>query len=478
MLSNYQIPNAGLQLNDKEEIISLQTPFIAQASNDFVLVTKLYGDSIEYIWRAKKLNTTISEFKTIWTGVVLLAEPDEDSKEPEYSKHIVKERFVITEKIIIAVFILTLSCAAFVHFSNVHLLARLVFVPIIGVGIYVSYLLLLKQMKIGSQSADKICSLFKKSDCNDVLETVAAKAFGIVGWSEVGFAYFIANMLIVVFMPDLLVYAAIINLIALPYTIWSVWYQKFRAKQWCPLCLIVQAILWLSFIAFCGFGIIAMPLWNFYDIVIAASFYVIPLLAVNLLLPKLSEALKVEKLTQEFASLRLKDEVFLTYLKLQPRYDVDKNTSRIIFGNPNAELLVTILTNPHCNPCARMHKRIEALLNDFGEKMCIQYVFSSFNEEMESSGQFLTAIYLNHIDDMKFVKYCYNDWFLDGKNNRDEFFIKYKEDADGEVVRNEYNKHIHWREQTKIRATPTILVNGYELPDNYVVEDLKYFVNI
>jgi len=27
----------------------------------------------------------------------------------------------------------------------------------------------------------------------------------------------------------------------------------------------------------------------------------------------------------------------------------------------------------------------------------------------------------------------------------------------------------------KFRATPTILVNGYKLPDNYKIEDLRYF---
>jgi len=27
----------------------------------------------------------------------------------------------------------------------------------------------------------------------------------------------------------------------------------------------------------------------------------------------------------------------------------------------------------------------------------------------------------------------------------------------------------------QLRATPTILVNGYKLPENYKIEDLRYF---
>jgi len=41
----------------------------------------------------------------------------------------------------------------------------------------------------------------------------------------------------------------------------------------------------------------------------------------------------------------------------------------------------------------------------------------------------------------------------------------------------EFQKHVLWREKTQIRATPTVLVNGYQLPENYRIEDLKYFTD-
>ena len=39
----------------------------------------------------------------------------------------------------------------------------------------------------------------------------------------------------------------------------------------------------------------------------------------------------------------------------------------------------------------------------------------------------------------------------------------------------EFQKHQSWKGKTQLRATPTILVNGYKLPDNYKIEDLRYF---
>jgi len=42
-------------------------------------------------------------------------------------------------------------------------------------------------------------------------------------------------------------------------------------------------------------------------------------------------------------------------------------------------------------------------------------------------------------------------------------------------VENEFLSHEAWKERTQLRATPTVLVNGYKLPENYRVEDLEYF---
>ena len=73
---------------------------------------------------------------------------------------------------------------------------------------------------------------------------------------------------------------------------------------------------------------------------------------------------------------------------------------------------------------------------------------------------------------------CFDSWFASGKNNRDIYFDKYNEKIDSEAINQEYSKHILWREQNKLNTTPTILVNGYELPNNYVIEDLRYFLSL
>lgn len=46
-----------------------------------------------------------------------------------------------------------------------------------------------------------------------------------------------------------------------------------------------------------------------------------------------------------------------------------------------------------------------------------------------------------------------------------------------EAVTEEFNLHKAWIKRSQFRATPTVLVNGYKLPINYKIEDLKYFTD-
>lgn len=76
----------------------------------------------------------------------------------------------------------------------------------------------------------------------------------------------------------------------------------------------------------------------------------------------------------ELESLKMQEEVFVTLLKKQAKYPVSKSTSQIIFGNPNADLLISVFSNPHCEPCGRMHKRLRELQKKLEDKACIQYI--------------------------------------------------------------------------------------------------------
>lgn len=241
MLSDYGIENMGIQLkgNDKD-ITLLELPVIAHVSSDFVIVGRVNSGKVSYICNGKNITVSTEEFNKLWDGVVLVAEPDEQSIEPEYKENKKKESFHVAETISLLVLCFILASVGFISneiYKNIGLCLSL---TLNIIGVYIGYLLVLKQIHIQSNSADKLCSLFKKSDCNDLLQSAAAKFLGVIGSSELGLSYFVTNTITILFFPKLMSYMGLINICALPYTIWSIWYQKFKAKQWCPLCLIVQ----------------------------------------------------------------------------------------------------------------------------------------------------------------------------------------------------------------------------------------------
>lgn len=474
MLSYYGVENKALNLKDKNDIYLLETPFIAHTNTDFVIVEEILAQNIQYIWNDKKLKISTDNFFEMWTGIILMADSDTISAEPDYKKHL-REEFLNLGKNGILVSIL-LFAMFYVFFQNkIYNSVELILLYVINLfGSFIGYLLILKQLRIQSNYGDKICSLFKHGDCNNILESDVAKLFGIIGWSEIGLGYFITNLIVISFLPEFINWLIILNFFTLPYTFWSIWFQKFKVRQWCVLCLVVQVLLWLIFILGISFEFYNTNL-TFVGLVTMISLYVVFILLVNISISVLSKGIQAEKIRYEINSIKATEDVFRILLKQQPYIEIEKNASRILFGNPDSDLLITIISNPHCNPCAKMHKRIDEFVEQ-NKYVCIQYIFSSFNKDLDYSNRFLIATYLKKGKDLS--KLIFSQWFEQGRYNKDAFFAQNEVDVNNMEVLQEFKTHEEWINRSGLRTTPTILINGYKLPDNYKIEDMRFFTKI
>ena len=479
MLSEYGIENIAVKIeedNKYNDIFQLSVPFIAQVDGNFVVVSSIAKKRVDYVWRNTNITLPIAKFCLSWSGVALLAATTERSGEPNYKENHRKELLFKTQKTIISIAITCIIISALVsknvYSSNWGYILLLLFN---FTGVLACYLLIMKQMHINNTYADKVCSLFKKGDCNDVLETSAAKPLGIISWSAIGYGYFLSNFIIILFCPNYISLLALINICVLPYSFWSIWYQKYRAKQLCSLCLIVQILLWIIFIINWVNGFIVWDGFSFIDILFTGGLYLISILSINMLMNKLEIQNELKNANYELNSIKARNDIFSILLKQQPHYDVSKNISNILFGNPNASLFISVVTNPHCNPCARLHKRIKHLMNIVpSESICVQYIFSSFNADLESSAKFLIAAYNNCQDDRQVI---FDQWFDYGKNDRNIFFKQYDLDLNTNEVLCELDRHKEWIQAVGFNSTPVILVHGYRLPDCYKIEDLRFFIS-
>lgn len=241
------------------------------------------------------------------------------------------------------------------------------------------------------------------------------------------------------------------------------------------LCMVVQSILWLAvLIAFIG-ELIHLPDFNVVDICKVGMIYIFLTLLINKVSSWLATQKKKTHIVQELNSLKTTEEVFKALLEKQPYHPIDITDSGILFGNPKASLRVSILTNPHCEPCARMHTRVEKLLQKIGDKLCIQYIFSAFDDDLLKSNRFLIAVYQN--ESRERTEEIYHRWYDKEKYHVDTFIQSLGYDITSESVTKELKRHNEWKETNKLSATPTILVNGYQLPEHYQIEDMAEFID-
>ena len=287
LLESYGIDNTAVRLSRKEEYPQLPTPFVAQVDHSFVIVTdNRPGVPVATISAAGTSSSIAPDsFLDRWSGVALLTYPNPTSAEPDFATHRREEIAAKAKTAVLAASGVFLLAYLFISRGLYSHISTILLALINAGGLYITYLLVLKQMSVHSKAADRVCGVLQATGCNTVLQTKAAKFFGLFGWSEVGFAYFGVSLLTLLIFPQYIGYLALANACCLPFSFWSVWYQKNRAKAWCTLCLCVQASLWLLFFCYLAGGWFRFALPIRIELFVLGAAYLAALLTINRTLP-------------------------------------------------------------------------------------------------------------------------------------------------------------------------------------------------
>lgn len=287
LLKIYNIRNMGVRFQDKSKISTLETPFLAQTrSGVFVIVTRLdlKSGKLEYDSLGDRLTISLENFMDAWNGIALLAFPDGRSREPDYESHRLTEMVAASSKYALATAALVVVAYFFITrqlYANISTVLIAIFDCI---GLYFSFLLLQKSLNIHTAASDRVCGVLEQGGCDSIMRTKASKLFGVFAWSEIGFGYFGVSLATLLMFPHIWPDLALCNLLCLPYTAWSIWYQKFSARHWCTLCVGVQTTLWLLFFCYLGGGWLAQSLPLRANFFILAAVYVFTVLFLNMLL--------------------------------------------------------------------------------------------------------------------------------------------------------------------------------------------------
>lgn len=466
MLAMYGVESKGYNIEDKD-LSQTQLPFIAHTNKGFMLVTDV--NNVSVVCHDEKGKKSISRllFEKSWTGNFLVIKSKPDSGEIDYDEHNRKEVMSALKKgvlVICCVFLLAIMLKMQLHeFTAIMLL----YLALCILGALLSILLINKQSQSSSQLLDRLCSLISKSGCDAVAHSPGSKTVFEISWAEVGFGYFLSTILLLILIPECYMMLGTINIITLPYTIWSLWYQRKVIKKWCTLCILVQIILWSLFVLFC----ISAPPVSFFQ---PLHLLFIPLYGVTTVLihnysNRKEKIIEQENLVASYCTKLRRKEVFTRLLELQSFVKISNNYSNILIGNPSATTCLTIVSNPMCEPCKHTHRILDRLIKA-NVNIQVKYVFVSKDKAIDTASRYLIKSFLSYGD--AFL----NDWFNMTIDNRKQLITLMESNEIDENAEKEFLVHKDYIKNNNIKWTPTFIINSHIVPSIYSIEDLAYIL--
>lgn len=175
---------------------------------------------------------------------------------------------------------------------------------------------------------------------------------------------------------------------------------------------------------------------------------------------------------RKLAKILSNKELFEYFLSSSKQITSNPEGLGIFLKGPNAKYHVLKVCNPYCGPCARTHPILKQLYETGNIDLQIVFVPGGGDEVRLKTIRHLMGI--ASVGNLKQTRQALDDWYRQDKKNYEAFAKKYP--LKGELAKQEsqIKSMLDWAEHEQIINTPTIFINGYELPSTYAVEDLKY----
>lgn len=497
MLHQWNLPNLAAKAPNKH-LPNNSHPFLAVTNHPERPLAIVTGISHEWVsfyqYSFTKLNKEpLETFTQRWTGVYLLAEPNENSAEPQYEEATRKKRW----KLLVPMAALLLACTGLIGLfwqgmAHADTMARMAGIGLFAcyiAGLAVSLLLLWYDIDKGNTLLQKVCTGLAKTNCNAILNGNASKLFSWLSWSEVGFAYFAGGLLLLALpaqAPWALQWLGMLGLCAMLYPVFSIYYQWRVAKQWCMLCLAVQALLLLQGASIWAGELLPTPLkpsilFSLFPIpnslFLITTAYLLPVLCWLSLKPLLLRWQTAKQEQRAYRRLKFNPEVFASLLQKQKAMAIAPEGLGIVLGPADAQNTLVKVCNPYCGPCSKAHPKIEKLLHQ-NSNLQVQILFmvpDTPGERLHTTTSHLMAIAQTATTQAQ-VKQALDDWYLAETKDYDAFAAKYPLNGEVAAQARAITAMEKWSQTNDIRYTPTIFFNGYELPPEYDPEDLQYFL--
>lgn len=482
-LEKYQMKAMAVQVEDKNEIVNLPTPPVLQISRKgnkvFCVVHSVSKDTVEFYNEYDKLETlSCANFVELWTGILLLVEKTEDAKEPNIKARVYKQKLTLLLSVLFLFFVGVSVAYGLDDILTLFATDVSIYAIIKFCGIIVGGLLLWFDIDQYNPTLQSLCVGGKKINCNSVLNSKYAKLFkGNISLSLLSFSYFFATFLLFLFTgfkEISLGLLSFLSLCAFPVILLSAYSQAFVIKQWCKFCIGVQLLLVAE--------IIVVILGKYYNksidlsiIALLGALFIFPILLWLWLKPLLLKSKEQVFYKRNLAKIKYNPDTFWSLLEKSRQIEPVSKNLGVFLENENAQYTVIKVCNPYCGPCAQAHPILDSLYKE--GKINLQIIFTSSlskDDFRTPPAKHLLALYHQYDKDKAQTLEALDAWY---KAKVKDYSIFSKQFTIDKGALDSQNKSIEkmyeWCKATKIQHTPTIFINGYELPEEYSVQDLK-----
>lgn len=492
-LSKWRINNGAAKI-DPNQIQKLPTPFIANTNDPEMpisIVTDVTNETVQVYQKNynKTVTQSLSDFLQKWDGVYLIAEPNANSGEPNYKRN--KRKAFLDALIPLAAFLASIALSLLLLRSAVRQIEVTAFLPVLHiylqylimmVGVGITSLLIWYEVDKNNPLLNKVCTGIVITDCTAILSGKRAKVFKWLSWSEIGFFYYVGSLLSLLFYGSYFSYLfsvlAWINVLAFPFIVYSIYYQWIVAKQWCLLCLAIQVLLGLGGINVISSGFLfPFPQLSVSLVGYMILLYLLPAFLWYSIKPYILNLQEFKNVKQQYLRTKFDTKIFESLLMKQPPIVKAVDGIGIELGNPTAKNTLIKVCNPYCGPCSKAHPKIEKLLQG-NVDLKVKIIFNVSDNDLDSAVKpvrHLLAI-AEKGNDVKLHK-ALDDWYLPNRKDYEAFATKYP--MNGELLQQRVKISLmeEWCASVGIKFTPTIFLNGYQLPNSYNIDDLEYFLS-
>ena len=472
VLDHFNIENVAADVPvNKETLAQLPDCFIAQINTeqgkDLIVVDRKKSDYNIYNTDNKKEKNSETDFLKKFTGIIVAVEQSEESAQIKPKSNISK---------IVAFGIITIL-ASYLVFSKSNSPYPITYLILSVIGIITSIAILKQELGLKTTIGDAFCSSSdEKKDCDAVLTSKGAEIIKGYKLSDLSILYFSGITLLTLSQITNPVYSYTISLLAIPITLYSLYYQYAIVKKWCLLCLSIVAVLWLqAAIPFITNTFINnFVISDFITIGIVAS---IVWLVWNYVKPLVTDITELKKEKIENVKFKRNYTLFSSLLQKSPQINTEiENSQEIIFGNSKSPLELTIITNPFCGHCKPVHNHIHDILNRYNDNVKVKIRFN-VNTENTDNDLFKITNSLLSIYHTKGEQECMKamDEIYNGEKP-DNWLKKWENTFSKLKYIKELEKESAWCKDNAINFTPEILVNGKSFPKEYNRTDLIFFI--